>query len=203
MSCSPFDLRDYFLRELTSPQQRLVEAHLQSCQSCREEMDRLRVTETALLTLGEEEIPQRIGFVSDKIFEPSPWRRAWTAFWGSGARLGFVSAAMLSAALMVTAITRPAPAPRPQPATLTSAEIQSRIDRAVHQASVEIEARQEKKTEQLVRDLESRDQAKLRDVVAMAGAQTDYLLQKNAEYLNQLRAARAQSAELHEPAVRQ
>jgi hypothetical protein len=28
MSCSPFDLRDYYLKELTDPQQRQVEAHV-------------------------------------------------------------------------------------------------------------------------------------------------------------------------------
>jgi len=203
MSCSPFDLRDYLLQELSVPEQRQVEAHLQSCTACREEMDRLRVTQTALLALGEEEIPQRIGFVSDKIFEPSPWRKAWAAFWGSGARLGFASAAMLSCALIVSALLRPAPAPRPQTVVLTAAEIQGRIDAAVQKAAVEIEARQTKKTEELVRDVERHDQAKLQDVVAMAGAQTDYLLQKNAELNNQLRSARSQSAELNVPGVHQ
>ena len=68
-------------------------------------MDRLRVTQTALFSLRDEEIPQRIAFVSDKVFEPSPWRRWLSAFWGSSARLGFASAAMLSTALVVSALT--------------------------------------------------------------------------------------------------
>ena len=72
MSCSPFDLRDYFLKELTDPQQRQVEAHVKNLPACREEMERLRMTEAALFSLRDEEIPQRIAFVSDKIFEPSP-----------------------------------------------------------------------------------------------------------------------------------
>jgi len=105
MSCSPFDLRDYLLRELAGPQQRRqVEAHVKTCAPCREELDRLRITEAALLSLADEEIPQRIAFVSDKIFEPSPWRRWLAAFWNSGARLGFVSAAMLSASLVLFAL---------------------------------------------------------------------------------------------------
>src|SRR5436853_2576395 len=112
MSCSPFELKDYFLKELPDPQQREVEAHVESCQVCHEELDRLRLTEAALFSLRDEEIPQRIAFVSDKIFEPSPWRRRWTAFWGSGARLGFASAAMLSVALLVSAVMRTAPAGR-------------------------------------------------------------------------------------------
>ena len=119
MNCSPFDLKDYFLQELPNPQRREVEGHLTRCQVCREELDRLHLTQAALFALREEEIPQRIAFVSDKVFEPSPWRRWWSAFWGSTARLGFASAAMLSAAILVSALNRPAPAapraPSPRP----------------------------------------------------------------------------------------
>jgi hypothetical protein len=168
MSCSPFDLKDYFLRELPDPQQRQVKAHVKLCQPCREELDRLRVTEAALLCLRDEEIPQRIAFVSDKIFEPSPWRRWWAAFWGSAARLGFASAAMLSAAILVYAlhpVGQPgmhvqlvAEQPRtPQQIvqTISDAEIQSRIDAAVTKAVAQVESRQTEKTKQLVADLES------------------------------------------------
>src|SRR5689334_13729103 len=104
MSCSPFDLRDYFFQELSDPQQRQVEAHVKTCQPCREELERLNLTGAALLSLPDEEIPQRIAFVSDKVFEPSPLRRWLAAFWGSTARLGFASAAMLSTAIVVYAL---------------------------------------------------------------------------------------------------
>ena len=82
MSCSPFDLRDYFLKELADPQRRQVEAHVKTCPPCREELERLQLTEAALFSLRDEEIPQRIAFVSDKIFEPSPWRRWLGRFLG-------------------------------------------------------------------------------------------------------------------------
>ncbi len=164
MTCSPFDLRDYFLRELPDPQQRQVEAHVKLCQPCREELDRLRVTEAALLCLREEEIPQRIAFVSDKIFEPSPWRRWWNAFWGSAARLGFASAAMLSAAIVIYAM-RPVgsvgqaialPSPPPQIVqTISDAEIQSRVDAAVSVAMSKVDRRQTEKTASLMADLKS------------------------------------------------
>src|ERR1051325_4729261 len=111
MSCSPFDLRDYLLGELEQPDHRLVEKHVHACTACREELERLQVTRTALRSLPEEEIPQRIAFVSDKVFAPSPWGGAVQAFWNSSARLGFVSAAMLSCALVVTALYRPVLAP--------------------------------------------------------------------------------------------
>jgi anti-sigma factor RsiW len=149
MSCSPFDLNDYFLDELAGPQQRQVEAHVKTCPACHEELDRLRVMGAALRSATDEEIPQRIAFVSDKIFEPSPWRRRLAAFWNSGARLGFAGAAMLSASLLVFAF-RPAPAPvtivrevaAPAPASLaqntaagpSDAEIERRIQAAVDKA---------------------------------------------------------------------
>jgi anti-sigma factor RsiW len=161
MSCSPFDLRDYFLQELSDPQQRRqVEVHVAACRTCHEELDRLRMTEAALFTLREEEIPQRIAFVSDKVFEPSPLRRWLAGFWNSSARLGFASAAMLSVALVVFAATRPAPAPAPvatTTATVNTADIEQRVQAAVDKAAQAIEARYDAKTTQLVNSIRQRD----------------------------------------------
>ena len=148
MSCSPFDLNDYFLEELSPAESRQVETHVKKCAACREELDRLRIMGAALRSVADEEIPQRIAFVSDKIFEPSPWRRRLAAFWNSGSRLGFLSAAMLSASLLVFAFARPAPVTivrevqAPAPAsqaqnvavTPTEAEVQTRIQAAVDKA---------------------------------------------------------------------
>lgn len=147
MSCSPFDIRDYYLKELTDPQQRQVEAHVKDCPACREQLQQLRLTQAALFSLRDEEIPQRIAFVSDPVFEPSHARRWWTAFWGSGARLGFASAAMLSAALLFSTLTRTPPV-----AGLSATEIDRRIQQAVYLS----EARQTAKTTQLVHDLAQR-----------------------------------------------
>jgi anti-sigma factor RsiW len=165
MSCSPFDLRDYFLQELPDPQQRLVEAHVKTCQPCREELDRLDFTKAAMFSLQDEEIPQRIAFVSDKIFEPSPWRRWWAGFWGSASRLGFASAAMLSTAIVVYAlrpaphvVQLPAPAPQQIVQKISDEEIQARVDAAVVKAVAEVEARQSAKTQHLVADLQSAKQ---------------------------------------------
>ena len=160
MSCSPFDLRDYFLRELTDPQRHQVEAHVKTCQPCREELDRLGVTQAALYSLRDEEIPQRIAFVSDKIFEPSPWRRWATGFWGSAARLGFASAAMLSAAIVVYALRPPAPvqvvakAPAQIVQPVSDSDIQARVDAAVARAVADVDVRQAETNKQLVADLE-------------------------------------------------
>ena len=146
MSCSPFDLKDYFFEELGGAERQQVEAHVTACRVCREELSRLRLTGTTLLSLREEEIPRRIAFVSDQIFEPSPWRRWWSGFWNTPARLGFGSAALLSAALVVFALARPAPVQLvrqvPVPAVQTGqtaqpvseAAIQTRIDQAADRA---------------------------------------------------------------------
>src|SRR3954471_22266038 len=145
MSCSPFDLRDYHFQELADPQRLLVESHVKTCQPCREELAQLQLTESALFTLREEEIPQRIAFVSDPVFEPSPVRRFFSDVWGSSARLGFASAAMLSTALMVFSLTRPAPAPVQ---VANGVDVQAIVDAAVA-----------KKTQSLVSDLDKARQS--------------------------------------------
>ena len=109
MSCSPFDLRDYFFGELPEEGRRQVELHTKSCAACLEELNSLRSTQAILLSVPDEEIPQRIGFVSDRVYEPSRLLRWWRAFWGSAPRLGFASAAMLSMAIVVFAMHRPGP----------------------------------------------------------------------------------------------
>jgi hypothetical protein len=150
MSCSPFDLRDYYFKDLAENERRLTEVHVKTCASCREELDRLRGTETALLALPDEEIPQRIGFVSDPVFQPSAFRRGWDALWGSAARLGFASAAMLSIALVVLALTRPVPqAPAPAPA-ITSAVLEAEVSKRVNDAVAKAVAESEARTQELL-----------------------------------------------------
>jgi len=158
MSCPPFDLRDYYFKDLAENERRLTELHVKTCAHCREELDRLRGTETALLALPDEEIPQRIGFVSDAVFQPSAFRRGWDALWGSAARLGFASAAMLSVALMVFSLTRPvlqssAPAPavtRAAAETDISSRVNAAVANAVSRAVAESEARQDRQTQELL-----------------------------------------------------
>lgn len=162
MNCSPFDLRDYFLRELAENDRQQVESHVRTCESCRDDLERLQLTEAALLTLPDEEIPQRIGFVSDKVFEPSAVRRFWHAFWGSAARLGFASAAMLSAALLVTTLHRSDPPPVPNTAVQIDvanlkAEFSRELDQAIRKAVAESEARQIRKTAALLATAEKRN----------------------------------------------
>ena len=103
MSCSIVDVKAYFLGELAKRERAQVESHLGACAECREELERLGVMRTALQTLPDEEVPRRIAFVSDKVFEP----RWWQTIWRSGPAMGFASAALLAGAILVHGFTRP------------------------------------------------------------------------------------------------
>ena len=149
MSCSPHDLRDYFFGELPHDEHRAVDRHVNTCSSCREELEELRVTQASLLTLRDEEPPRRLAFVSDKIFEPNWWQRLWQ----SGPRLGFASAAILSAAILVhayTAIPKSAPVVPPARVVATSAGevdvnriIDAAVTKVVTKAVADAETRQQ------------------------------------------------------------
>jgi anti-sigma factor RsiW len=164
MSCSPFDLRDYFLKELPGPEGKQVEVHIKTCPACREELERLRATEAALVSLRDEELPQRLAFVSDKIFEPSPVRRAWAAFWGSGARLGFAAAAMLSAALVAYTVGGLRKGGGGEIAL--TPQIQAVVDRAV--------AASEARMEQRIAAVQEENRKERRQLVAWADSLMDY-----------------------------
>lgn len=96
MTCSPHDLRDYLWEELKAAERQQVEAHLEGCLGCREELERLQVTHRALLRLKDEEVPRRIAFVSDKVFEPSRAARWWAAFSVRVPRLALSAALLLA-----------------------------------------------------------------------------------------------------------
>jgi anti-sigma factor RsiW len=152
MNCSPFDIKDYFFGELGEAECARVRAHVEGCRGCSEELDRLRLTDAALHSLREEEPPRRIALVPDKVVEP-PWWRVW---WNSAPRLGFASAALLAAAILVHAFVRPVavqPRPAPAPAAIEarSGAAESRsVEAAVQAAVAQSEARQALKTAQLV-----------------------------------------------------
>jgi anti-sigma factor RsiW len=159
MSCSPFDLRDYFFGELPEEGRRQMDSHVKSCAGCREELNQLRSTQAVLLSAPDEEIPQRIGFVSDRVYEPSRLRRWWLAFWGSAPRLGFASAAMLSVAILVSATHRPVavapPAAVVDPARL-QADFSRQMNEAVEKAVAASDARHEHRTAELLSAAEKR-----------------------------------------------
>lgn len=157
MNCSPVDLKDYVFGELPAESRAAVEQHAAVCAPCREELERLRVTGAALAALREEELPRRIAFVSDKVFEPK-W---WQTLWNSGPRMGFASALVLAAAILAHGLMQPAAVPvRSATAsvdhaafeTRVSEEVAKRLPEAVRQVSVQ----SDEKTARLIADLEKR-----------------------------------------------
>ncbi|MGA2214756.1 MAG: hypothetical protein ABSH31_15885, partial [Bryobacteraceae bacterium] len=123
-------LKAYVLGEVTRHERKAAENHVLGCQSCRDELDRLNVTRSALLSLEDEEIPRRIAFVSDRVFEP----RWWQTMWHSGPAMGFASAALLAAAILAHAVLANGfarPAAPAMGASLDAAKIEQRVEAQV------------------------------------------------------------------------
>ena len=105
---SDIDLKAYFFGELPEDERRRIAAHLETDAAARAELSRLEATQAMLGFVQDEELPRRIAFVSDKVFEPTWWQR----FWASGAQLGFASAALLALAVVGHGwLSRPTAAP--------------------------------------------------------------------------------------------
>ena len=127
MNCSSIDLKAYFLGEMDRGTKSACEDHITRCDDCHEELERLQLTQTALMAMPDEAIPQRIAFVSDRVFEP----RWWQTIWRSGPAMGFASAALLSGAILVHGFTQPAPV---VVATAPVVQVdQARIDRQIQE----------------------------------------------------------------------
>ncbi len=127
MNCPQDDLKNYLFGELPESERLAIGKHLDLCSDCRQEVERLRLTETALHRLPLEEPPHRIAFVSDKIFEP----RGWGWLWNSAPRMGFVSAMVLAAAILVHALVRPSPAPSAEQMAAMEARVRAEVIRNV------------------------------------------------------------------------
>ena len=126
MSCispdSKPDWKAYLLRELNPEVSRQAETHLAACSICHEEVATLRLTLDTLSTLREEEVPRRIAFVSDKVFEPRWWQRVFSPTFAAGA--------LVAAAILVHGAVRPG-----------QAQVEAAVNTAVNNAVSQVEAR--------------------------------------------------------------
>lgn len=120
-------VRDYAFEELAVSGRQSMEQHLAQCSCCTAELDRLRLTISALHVLPDQEPPRRIAFVSDKVFRPGWFHQ----FWNSAAQLGFAAACVLSVGLSFAALHR-----QPEPRTIiqTTGISRASIDEAVAKA---------------------------------------------------------------------
>jgi anti-sigma factor RsiW len=138
MSCispdSKPDWKAYLLGELNPEVSRQAQAHMAACSNCHQEVATLRLTLDTLSTLREEEVPRRIAFVSDKVFEPRWWQRVFTPTFAAGA--------LVAAAILIHGSLRPG---------------QAQVDAAVNKAISRVEARHTQEMEVLSDLIEQRD----------------------------------------------
>ncbi|MGH9647160.1 MAG: hypothetical protein ACRD4E_10120, partial [Bryobacteraceae bacterium] len=112
-------------------------AHLATCSTCHEEVATLRLTLDTLSTLREEEVPRRIAFVSDKVFEPRWWQRVFNPTFAAGV---LVAVAILIHGFMQTGRTG-----------------QAQVDAAVAKAVSQLEARHMQELQAAYEQLDFRD----------------------------------------------
>jgi hypothetical protein len=152
MTCSGIDLNAFHFGELSGSDRTAAERHVRECAACAGELDRLAALDSALRMLPSEPMPQRISFVSDKIFEPRWYQR----FWNPGPAWGVASMFLVVCGLGLNLMYRPEPlivskttrVGAREVEALVEAEVARRMDTtvkaAVAQAVADSEARQRK-----------------------------------------------------------
>jgi hypothetical protein len=119
MSCKLEDRRpdwkSYALGELDARVRQEAESHVAACADCQDELAGLRVTLDAMATLREEELPRRIAFVSDKVFEPRWYEKLFL-------RPSFAAAGLIAAAILVHALVRPVSTPASAPQSMAQVD---------------------------------------------------------------------------------
>ncbi len=128
MNCEQYDWKAYALGELGANERLEAEGHSATCEGCRTELAHVRLTIDTLSALREEEVPRRIAFVSDKVFEP----RWWQVF----LRPAFAAGLVIAAAIVAHGFMM-------RPAAVDDAAIQARVDQAVNRAVADVEQRNE------------------------------------------------------------
>jgi hypothetical protein len=126
-------LRDYAFDELPAAERPGLEQHIAACRDCAAELDRLRVTTAALRMLPDREIPQRIAFVSDKVFQPSRLARLLNPY------LGFASACVLAGAIVFSAYHR-APVMTEAKTIVQTVDVTKQVNDAVEKAVARVRA---------------------------------------------------------------
>ena len=156
MKCTSFDLNAFFFGELAADERRGVEQHLAACPSCRAELERLHITQASLASIPDEEVPRRIAFVSDKVFEPSWWQRLWRP----APQWALASAGLVAAAILFHGYMSGRAAAPPMDARVVEARVEAELARrlpaALDQAVAKLEARHEARMREAVATVEKR-----------------------------------------------
>ena len=172
-------VRDYAFDELAPAERQAMEQHMVSCADCAAELDRLRLTTAALRVLPDMEVPRRIAFVSDRVLEPKQsW---WSAFWNSGARLGFAAACVLSAGLIFASAHRQSEVRTiVQTASASQAQIDAAVTKAVSEAVEKSHADDARLTQAALDAVDAKYETKQRELM-VALQQTYAFMQKQSQ----------------------
>src|SRR5712671_3227044 len=108
------------LGELDAHVRQEAESHAAACSDCQDELAQLLMTLDTMATLRDEELPRRIAFVSDKVFEPRWYQKMFL-------RPSFAAAALIAAAILVHAFMRPAVLPTSATAQVDTRAIEARV----------------------------------------------------------------------------
>jgi len=169
-------LRDYAFDELPASARPAMEQHITTCRDCASELDSLRLTTAALRILPDREIPQRIAFVSDKVFEPSATARWFSGFWNSASKLGFASACILAVGLIASAsIQYNRPAAPTQTAQLASVDVSAQVNDAVAKAVAQIRSEDARATQAIIEASEQKQTQERRAMMAAMAENLDVM----------------------------
>ena len=177
MSCE-IDLKAYVVGELARREQGMVEDHVRGCLSCREELDRLNLTRSALASLEDQEIPRRIAFVSDRVFEP----RWWQTMWRSGPVMGFASASVLAAAILVHGFATGPSVNAAQIERSVKAQMSARIDVVVTKAVNDAQAKQAAEFAKVLNATENRYETQRKSDLATVQQAAEYYEKQMARF---------------------
>ena len=149
----------------------------------------MNLTRSALATLEDEEIPRRISFVSDRVFEP----RWWQTMWHSGPAMGFASAALVAAAILAHGFARPvvlATGSQVDTAQIerrveaqVNAQVNAKLDAAVVKAVSEAQAKQSAEFAKVLNATETRFETQRQSDLATVQQAADYYRKQMAQFL--------------------
>ncbi len=154
MNCP--DIKDLYYGELSEPERQSIKQHLEACESCRVEAERLSRVVNYLRNAPDQEPITRIRFVSDKVFEPTLWRRlsariAPSLAWQAALSLplwiafGLLLSGRLATEYQASPEVRPAVSQQETEARIQKL-VDGRVASAVETAVAQVEARNEEQT---------------------------------------------------------
>ncbi|MDX2268502.1 MAG: hypothetical protein NW208_10385 [Bryobacter sp.] len=185
------DLRDYALGEGTAAEREAMAARLAASAEEREELRRWELTLRAVADLLQEEIPRRIAFVSDpvweqKVMEPKWWQRLWPA----GPQWGFASAAVLAMAILAHGwVIRPVEKTMvvEAPAASRGGEQELDVQAIVREAVAASEERQQREFRKVLAEVQQEHESEIR-LMAASMEENQSLLRKQMNRLYMMSA---------------